>query len=45
MLFEEGNPLAGCVNQVLGKMKNDGTLKQLQQKHLQQYLSVPKLEK
>jgi hypothetical protein len=32
------------VNQVLGKMKDDGTLKELQQKHLQDYLSVPTLK-
>ena len=45
MLFEQGNPLVGCVNQVLGEMKSDGTLKKLEQKHLQQYLDVPALEK
>ena len=45
MLFEQGNPLVGCVNQVLGKMKEDGTLKKLEEKYLQQYLSVPTLEK
>ena len=45
MLFEEGNPLAGCVNEVLGEMKGDGTLKDLQEEHLQQYLDVPTLEK
>ena len=44
MLFEQRNPLVGCVNQVLGKMKDDGTLKELQQKHLQDYLSVPNLK-
>jgi polar amino acid transport system substrate-binding protein len=44
MLFEQGNPLVGCVNTVLANMKSDGTLKELQQKHLQQFLSVPKLE-
>ena len=44
MLFEQGNPLVGCVNQVLGEMKSDGTLTELQDKHLQQYLSVPTLE-
>jgi polar amino acid transport system substrate-binding protein len=44
MLFEQGNPLVGCVNQVLGEMKSDGTLKELQQKHLQDYLSVPSLK-
>jgi polar amino acid transport system substrate-binding protein len=45
MLFEQGNPLVGCVNQALSEMKSDGTLKKLQQKHLQQYLDVPTLEK
>jgi polar amino acid transport system substrate-binding protein len=45
MLFEQGNPLVGCVNQVLAEMKSDGTLKELKQKHLQQYLDVPALEK
>jgi polar amino acid transport system substrate-binding protein len=45
MLFEQGNPLVGCVNEILGEMKNDGTLKELQQKHLQQYLNVPTLKK
>ena len=44
MLFEQRNPLVGCVDQVLGKMKDDGTLKELQQKHLQDYLSVPTLK-
>ena len=44
MLFEQGDPLVGCVNQVLGDMENDGTLEKLQKKHLQQYLSVPTLE-
>jgi polar amino acid transport system substrate-binding protein len=45
MLFEKGNPLVGCVNQVLGEMKEDGTLKKLRNEHLQQYLEVPTLEK
>ena len=45
MLFEEGNPLVGCVNQVLGEMKEDGTLQKLEEKYLQQYLSVPTLKK
>ncbi len=44
MLFEQDNPLVGCVDQVLGEMKSDGTLKELQQKHLQQYLDVPILK-
>jgi polar amino acid transport system substrate-binding protein len=45
MLFEQGNPLVGCVNEVLGEMKSDGTLEELQKKHLQQYLDVPTLKK
>jgi polar amino acid transport system substrate-binding protein len=45
MLFEEGNPLRLCVNQVLSEMKQDGTLKKLQTEWLQQYLGVPTLER
>ena len=45
MLFEKGNPLVGCVNKALGEIKDDGTLKDLQEEHLQQYLDVPALEK
>jgi polar amino acid transport system substrate-binding protein len=45
MLFEQGNPLVGCVNEVLGEMKDDGTLEKLQKKHLQPYLDVPTLKK
>jgi polar amino acid transport system substrate-binding protein len=45
MLFEQDNPLVGCVNQVLSKMKEDGTLQELEEEYLQQYLSVPTLEK
>jgi polar amino acid transport system substrate-binding protein len=45
MLFEQGNPLVGCVNEILGEMKNDGTLRELEQKHLPQYLDVPTLKK
>ena len=44
MLFEKGNPLVGCVNEVLGEIKSDGTLEDLQREHLQQYLDVPTLE-
>jgi polar amino acid transport system substrate-binding protein len=44
ILFEEGNPLVGCVNQVLAQMKEDGTLRRLEEKFLQQYLSVPTLK-
>jgi polar amino acid transport system substrate-binding protein len=45
MLLEKGNPLVGCVNEALTSMKEDGTLKKLEEKHLQQYLDVPTLEK
>ncbi len=44
MLFEKGNPLVGCVNEVLGEMKDDGTLQDLEEEYLQQYLSVPTLK-
>jgi polar amino acid transport system substrate-binding protein len=45
MLFEQGNPLVGCVNRVLAQMKQDGTLQNLKEKYLQRYLSVPTLKK
>lgn len=41
MLFEKGNPLVDCVNQVLAEMREDGTLESLQERWLQDYLSVP----
>ena len=41
MLFEQGNPLVTCVNQVLADMTADGTLKALQDKWLADYLDVP----
>jgi len=41
MLFEQGNPLGECVNKALSEIKGDGTLKKLQEKWLQDYLSVP----
>ncbi len=44
MLFEQGNPLVGCVNQILAEMKEDGTLRELEEEYLQQYLSVPTLK-
>jgi polar amino acid transport system substrate-binding protein len=44
MLFEQGNPLVDCVNQVLGEIKDDGTLDRLQEKWLQDYLSIPTIE-
>ena len=44
MLFEKGNPLVDCVNQVLGEIRDDGTLDQLQEQWLQDYLGVPTIE-
>jgi polar amino acid transport system substrate-binding protein len=44
MLFEQGNPMVECVNQVLAEMKDDGTLDKLQKEWLKDYLSVPVLE-
>ena len=34
MVFEKGSPLVQCVNQALGEMEEDGTLKQLQDQWL-----------
>ena len=44
MLFEEGNALRDCVNAVLAEMESDGTLQQLQDKWLADYLNVPVIE-
>jgi polar amino acid transport system substrate-binding protein len=44
MLFETGNPLVGCVNEVLAEMESDGTLQSLQDEWLQDYLDVPTFE-
>ena len=44
MLFEQGNPLVDCVNQVLAEMESDGTLQSLQDEWLQDYLGVPTFE-
>jgi polar amino acid transport system substrate-binding protein len=44
ILFEEGNPLVECVNLAIDEMTEDGTLKQLQDKWLADYLAVPVIE-
>jgi polar amino acid transport system substrate-binding protein len=44
MLFEEGNPLVECVNEVLAEIKADGTLESLEEKWLQDYLDVPTIQ-
>lgn len=44
MLFEEGSPLVECVDLALDEMRADGTLEQLQEKWLADYLAVPTIE-
>jgi polar amino acid transport system substrate-binding protein len=44
LLFSKGNPLVGCVNKALATLKSNGTLKRLQNKYLQVYLSVPTIQ-
>jgi polar amino acid transport system substrate-binding protein len=44
LLFTKGNPLVGCVNQAIAKLKANGTLTSLQNKYLQIYTSVPTIQ-
>lgn len=44
LLFEKGNPLVECVNEVLAEIESDGTLQELQDEFLQDYLKVPTIE-
>jgi polar amino acid transport system substrate-binding protein len=44
LLFAKGNPLVTCVNKALTTLTANGTLKQLQDKYLQIYTSVPTIE-
>jgi polar amino acid transport system substrate-binding protein len=44
LLFEKGNPLVDCVNEVLEEMKSDGTLDELEDEWLDDYLGVPTLQ-
>jgi polar amino acid transport system substrate-binding protein len=44
MLFEEGSPLVDCVNLAIAEMTADGTLQQLQDKWLADYLAVPVIQ-
>ena len=44
MVFEKGNPLAGCVNKALAVIKANGTLKQIQDTWLSKVVSVPVLK-
>jgi polar amino acid transport system substrate-binding protein len=44
LLFEEGSPLVECANIALAEMTDDGTLQQLQDKWLADYLAVPVIQ-
>ncbi|HTX85605.1 MAG TPA: ABC transporter substrate-binding protein [Streptosporangiaceae bacterium] len=44
LLFTKGNPLVGCVNKAIAKLKADGTLAALQKQYLQVYLTVPTIK-
>ncbi|MGH2724885.1 MAG: ABC transporter substrate-binding protein [Actinomycetota bacterium] len=44
MVFETGNPLVECVNRALDRLKEDGTLRQIQDEWLSQNVEVPVLE-
>jgi polar amino acid transport system substrate-binding protein len=44
MVFAKGNPLAGCVNEALRRLKANGTLKQLQQRWLAKATGAPVLK-
>jgi polar amino acid transport system substrate-binding protein len=44
LLFEEGSPLVECVNLALAEMRADGTLEQLHDRWLADYLAVPVIE-
>lgn len=44
LLFEEDSPLVECANLAIAEMTTDGTLKQLQDKWLADYLAVPVIE-
>jgi polar amino acid transport system substrate-binding protein len=44
LLFEKGSPLVDCANLALAEMTADGTLQQLQDKWLADYLAVPVIQ-
>lgn len=43
MVFEDGNPLVECVNQALGRLRDDGTLADIQQEWLADKADAPVL--
>jgi polar amino acid transport system substrate-binding protein len=44
LLFEEGSPLVECANLALAEMTDDGTLQDLQNQWLADYLAVPTIQ-
>jgi polar amino acid transport system substrate-binding protein len=44
LLFEDGNPLVGCVNEAIAALEEDGTLAEIQDRWLSQAVSAPVLE-
>ena len=44
ILFEEGSPLVECVNLAIAEMTEDGTLQELQDEWLADYLAVPTIQ-
>jgi polar amino acid transport system substrate-binding protein len=44
ILFEEGSPLVDCANLAIAEMTADGTLEQLQDRWLADYLAVPVIQ-
>jgi polar amino acid transport system substrate-binding protein len=44
LLFEDGSPLVECANLAIAEMTADGTLQQLQDRWLADYLAVPVIE-
>jgi polar amino acid transport system substrate-binding protein len=44
LLFEDGSPLVECVNEAIGRLKEDGTLDQIEQKWLSDKVDAPVFE-
>ena len=44
ILFEEGSPLIGCVNEAIAAMKDDGTLEDLQEEYFPGSTDLPVIE-
>jgi len=44
MLFEKGSELVPCVNEALARLRDDGTLDQIEQQWLSDFVDVPELQ-